>query len=328
MQVDGLQHQPLPDTISKDVEKLQQVVHDALSYNQNLMTELKPPPVLDKENVAEVVHWTAKKMKERGLTIIIEDDGKRKPVESEIRIVFYQSVRELLQNIIKHADTNEARISISHENDQAMVIVEDKGKGFDINKERMTPTEEGGFGLFNIQERVNWHGGSFEIFSETGKGTKAILYAPLKNKKKQDISHQDKQSHLIPDEKQVKLRQNLNILLVDDHDMVRKGLRQMIEQQDDMSVVAEASDGREAVELARRYSPDIIVMDVNMPVMDGIEATQKIKSEMPNIRIIGLSLHDSEEVIQNMYNAGASSYLIKNEAFETLIKTIRSEVAA
>lgn len=100
----------------------------------------------------------------------------------------------------------------------------------------------------------------------------------------------------------------------------------MIEREDDLTIIAEASDGQEAVEQARGNTPDVIVMDVDMPVVDGIEATQKIKSEMPEIRIIGLSLHDSRGVINDMQSAGASAYLTKNEAFETLCATIRNEV--
>lgn len=107
--------------------------------------------------------------------------------------------------------------------------------------------------------------------------------------------------------------------------MIQRGLRQMIEKQEDMLIVGEASDGKEAVELARETMPDIIVMDVNMPVMDGIEATHTIKDELPNIQIIGLSLHESEDVIKSMQSAGASAYLTKNEAFESLVTTIRAE---
>ncbi len=165
----------------------------------------------------------------------------------------------------------------------------------------------------------------FEIESVPGDGTKATLYAPLKEKE----TRSSEEEILPPSQKerlQVELQQKIKVLLVDDHEMMRRGLRQMIEKQDDFIVAEEASNGKEAVELARETSPHIIIMDVNMPEMDGIEATQKIKTEMPDVCIIGLSLHDSSEVIENMLSAGASDYLTKNEAFESLIATIRSEI--
>lgn len=330
MRVDGLQNHDLPEQVATDVEELKDIMDDVLDYNRDLMSELKPPPALDKEDVAEVLYWIANKMEKHGLDITVEDDDKPKPVEKEIRTIVHQSVRELLFNVVKHADVNAATLAMSRSGDQVKVIVEDKGRGFEPEEEESIPVEEG-FGLFNIQERIEWYGGTFEIYSEPGKGTKATLYVPLKDKEKFDISElEDFEEPLPPsakEEVQTELWQDIKVLLVDDHDMVRRGLRQMIEEQDDMTTIAEAADGQKAVELARETSPDVIVMDVNMPVLDGIEATQKIKAEMPNIRIIGLSLHDRKEVNQDMRSAGASDYLTKDEAFETLCATIRKEGA-
>ncbi len=330
MQVAGLQYNNVPDQISDELEELNQVVDDALKYNQNLMTELKPPPVLDKEDITEVLRWTAKNMGKE-LDIFIEDDGKSKPVDKELRSVLHQSVRELLRNIAKHAGVDEAHMTISSDNDQVKITVEDKGKGFKVKNNKPVPTEEGGFGLFNIQERMDWHGGTFEIHSEPGKTTKATLYAPLKEIENLDKGNQDYEETHPPSDvivQQDDFEHKIKVLLVDDHDMVRRGLRQMIEKQEDLTIVAEASQGQEAVKLARETNPDVIVMDVNMPVMDGIEATYKIKADMPNVRIIGLSLHDSPEVIEDMRSAGASSYLTKNEAFETLCVTIWEEASS
>lgn len=328
MKVEELQHGNESDQLSGEIEELKQVVNDALTYNQNLMAELKPPPVLNKEDVTEVLYWTAKQVEKQGLDIDIENDSQSKPVDKDIRTTLYQSVRELLQNILKHADVKEARLVIMREKDHVKITVEDNGKGFDVKEDNaMVPTEQGGFGLFNIQERMDWHGGFFEIDSAPGKGTKATLYAPLKEKSKQTAEEEILPS-VEKEELQEELQQKIKVLLADDHEMVRRGLRQMIDKQNDLTIVAEASDGQEAVELVRETSPHVVLMDVNMPVMDGIEATKRIKAELPDIRIVGLSLHDSPEVIQDMRSAGASDYLTKNEAFESLIKTIRAEVSA
>lgn len=121
---------------------------------------------------------------------------------------------------------------------------------------------------------------------------------------------------------------DIRVLLVDDHKMMREGLRKIVNEQDDLRVIAEASNGEEAVHLAQEEVPDIIVMDVNMPVMDGITATQEIMAKVSGQRIIGLSLHDHDKVISSMRSAGATAYLTKNEAFETLCATIRSEAGA
>ncbi len=312
---------------SPDLEELKKLIDDIFKYTQNLMVELTPPPALNKEDVTEVLLWTVDKMEKKGLDITIEDDGQLKPVDEEFRSILYQSVRELLLNVKKHAGTQEARVDMSVEKGRVKIIVEDAGKGFDLKESHSSPTEAGRFGLFNIKERMDWHGGSFNLYSNPGGGTKAVLSVPVKEKKKPEKISPEGRERLKPaDPKgQGQQQQKVTVLLVDDHEIVRRGLRQLIEKQDDLIVTGEASHGQEAVELAMELSPDIIVMDINMPVMDGIEATQKIKREMPDVRIIGLSFHEGQEVIENMRDAGVSAYLTKNEAFESLIMAIRAE---
>jgi len=116
----------------------------------------------------------------------------------------------------------------------------------------------------------------------------------------------------------------VRILLVEDHVVMREGLRGLISQQADMEVVGEASDGNEAVELARRLKPDIIIMDVRMQGMDGVEATQQIKEEMPDSKVVVLSAYGNREYIMGMAKAGMSGYLLKDCAFEELVGAIRT----
>ncbi len=123
------------------------------------MSELIPPPALDKEDLTEVIFWTAEQVEKKGLNIDIKNDGQPKRVEKELRTILHQSVKELLHNVLKHAETNEARITVSIEQKNVKITVEDNGKGFDLTVDQaFTPTKVGGFGLFNIKERMDWHG--------------------------------------------------------------------------------------------------------------------------------------------------------------------------
>lgn len=117
----------------------------------------------------------------------------------------------------------------------------------------------------------------------------------------------------------------IDVLLVDDHKMIREGLRSTINGQQYLTVIGEASNGEEAIIFAEDNFPDVIVMDVDMPVMGGIEATKIIMAILPKTSIIGLSLHESPTVKENMRKAGASAYLTKNDAFDALCATIRKE---
>jgi DNA-binding NarL/FixJ family response regulator len=119
----------------------------------------------------------------------------------------------------------------------------------------------------------------------------------------------------------------MRILLADDHQIVREGLRSLLQQHDDMEVIAEARDGRGAVQLAHELRPDVVVMDVGMPGLNGIEATRQITSQEPHARIVALSMHSDRRFMGEMLKAGAKGYLLKDGAFEELATAIRSVVA-
>ncbi|MEX0719367.1 MAG: response regulator [Balneolaceae bacterium] len=323
MKISTLKKYQLPEESASDVEDIIEGVDDALNYTRDLMSDLKPPPSLDKEDIRVSIKWLASKMEKHDLHVIIEDDGQPKPVDDEIRIILVQCVRELLFNIIKHSGVKEARIGLIRLEKETKIIVEDKGKGFNTGFNNFM-SEEDGFGLFNISERIDLLGGSMTIESEPKKGTKITLCAPIKDGvQKEEIPEVEKSD--VPPKPESKT-DIVKVLLVDDHQMMREGLRKIINTQKDLTVIAEASNGEEALNEAEKTSPDIVVMDVNMPVMDGIEATQKLMEKMPNVRVIGLSFHDHQNVAESMRSAGATAYLTKNEAFEALCATIRSEV--
>lgn len=324
MKMDLLPKKDLPTDTAAGIEEIQQVMDDALVYTRELMSDLKPPPSLDKEDIRDSIEWVAQKMEKHDLKVIVDDDEQPKKVANDIRTTLLQSVRELLFNVIKHAKVDKARVKMRCIDRQVKVTVADEGDGFDPNAEQSESTRDGGFGLFNIKERVDLIGGNVHIDSAPGDGTKVTLLAPLKNQDQSQVGAKYEEEN--EENKTLQTDQKIKVLLADDHKMMREGLRKIVEEEDDLVVVAEAADGQEAIKLAEDTSPDIIVMDVNMPVMDGITATKELTtSRTGQQRIIGLSLHDHDKVIKSMRDAGASAYLSKNEAFETLCATIRSE---
>lgn len=120
---------------------------------------------------------------------------------------------------------------------------------------------------------------------------------------------------------------SIQILLADDHKIIRDGLHSLISGEEDMEVVAEAENGRDAVALVKQHAPDIVVMDINMPDLNGIDATKIILEEAPETKVIALSIHSTSRFVSGMLKAGASGYLIKHCAFEELAKAIRMVVS-
>ena len=117
---------------------------------------------------------------------------------------------------------------------------------------------------------------------------------------------------------------SVRILLVDDHQMMREGLRALLAHEPDFEIVGEASDGRTALELMRSLSPNVVVMDVGMPELNGVEATRRIRAENEHVRVIALSTHTDKRYVHHMLEAGASGYVLKIAAHDELVRAVRA----
>jgi two-component system response regulator NreC len=120
----------------------------------------------------------------------------------------------------------------------------------------------------------------------------------------------------------------IKVLIADDHQIVRDGLRSLLEKEPDMEVVGEAEDGRTILKMLKELVPDVIIMDVAMPDLNGIEATRQINHEFAEVKVIALSMHDDRRFVINMLKSGASGYLLKDCAFRELARAIRLVVTA
>ncbi|MCP3959471.1 MAG: response regulator transcription factor [bacterium] len=117
---------------------------------------------------------------------------------------------------------------------------------------------------------------------------------------------------------------NIRVLLADDHNMFRQGLRALLEKEPGLSVVAEAEDGRQALDMVTKMKPDVVVMDVGMPNLNGIEATRRVAEAVPDTNVLALSMHSDRRFVREMFSAGASGYLLKDSAFQELALAIRT----
>lgn len=116
----------------------------------------------------------------------------------------------------------------------------------------------------------------------------------------------------------------INVLLVDDHKIVRDGLRSLLEKEPGINVMGETSSGREAVRFVSELQPDVVILDIGMPDLNGIDATRQMKARIPTTKILALSMHSDKRFVARMFAAGASGYLLKDCAFEELARAIRA----
>jgi CheY-like chemotaxis protein/anti-sigma regulatory factor (Ser/Thr protein kinase) len=277
----------------------------------------------DERDLGAAIQWVTEKLERYGLTVTVIDDHKHKPLDADVLRIAYQSLHELLFNVLKHAGTASATVLLRRFGHYFIMEVRDRGAGFREAALR-APTGQGGFGLFNMREQIQRAGGRMKIKSSPSSGSRVIIVLPLQVgtpvvQTGGPAAEAGESLSPHPTEKHATIR----ILLVDDHQIMREGLRSMIEGEKDCEVIAEAGDGQMAVELATTLRPDVIVMDINMPRVNGLEATRRIKRMMPEIAVIGLSVQEDPTLEQFMYEAGASAYLSKGTAFNLVCDTIR-----
>ena len=182
----------------------------------------------------------------------------------------------------------------------------------------------GGFGLFTIRERLEYLGGSLAIESAPGQGSRFTLRVPFRSAVPAAAEPlASVPGPIVRPASPTAPGRKVRVLLVDDHAIVRQGFARLLNAEPDLEVVGEAADGKAAVELAGRLQPDVVTMDVNMPVLDGMEATRQIRAQCPGVRVIGLSMYASREHARAMLNAGAAAYLTKSGPAEELLAAIR-----
>jgi signal transduction histidine kinase len=161
------------------LDEVKGLVEQAISDTRSLTFELSPP-VLYELGLVAAIEWLARKtQQEHGITVRFHDDGQVKPLDEDFRVVLFQVVRELLVNVVKHAQARHVNILMRRDSDALRIVVEDDGIGFAPSEKQSYAASSTGFGLFNIRERLNYLGGQMKIKSERGYGTRITLLAPL-----------------------------------------------------------------------------------------------------------------------------------------------------
>ncbi|MCL2330602.1 MAG: response regulator [Phycisphaerae bacterium] len=312
---------PPKQTLAKEINEL---LEQSIKYTRTLIAELSPT-ILYEVGLQAALRWLAEQMEANGLQVDVQEEDGVVSIPDDQAVLIFQTVRELLLNVAKHAMTPKATLKIQHpEANQLKITVLDHGVGFDTSAME-GPSAAGKYGLFSIRERLEALGGQFEIASEPGQGTQATLTVRLQQAS--PVAEFEALSAAefpaISHGRTVR-RRVTRVLLADDHHMVREGLRSLIESEPRMHVVGEAANGEQVIQQARILHPDVVVMDINMPKINGIEATRRITEELPATAVVALSMHEDRTTIHAVKEAGAVSYVPKDSAAEELSRAIRS----
>jgi PAS domain S-box-containing protein len=303
------------------------LIRQAIDASRELTIELNPPMLSDR-GLGAALEWLGRSMFNRhGLTVQIDAGAEPAGLAENLKSLIFQATRELLFNVVKHSGVKTARVTMEAVGrDMIRVGVEDRGKGFALHDGEEQIDKR--FGLFSIRERMALLGGRVEIESEVGRGTRVGLFAPLgpveapADAAAQRVAKDDRKKFPTARREPARGEPNvINVVLVDDHKVVREGLARLLSSTAGLRVVGQVDDGRQALEMVRELKPDVVIMDVDMPRMNGVEATRAITAESES-RVIGLSMHDHHAKAAAMLAAGAVCYLTKGGAADELIAAV------
>lgn len=322
MQVQLASEKADPGPIMKNVEKLLEI---SLEKSRRLSHELSPP-VLHQFGLAASLKWLIRHMDDQfELKVQLETEIAPQIKEMPLQIFLFRAAQELLFNCVKHAGVKNANVRLCSTDNEITLSVSDTGQGF--NPDILNSFEgKTGLGLRSLRERAFAIGGNLAIKSASGQGSRFALTVPIHlaivNESEKITRVKSSTPETLEKPMTISGSEIIKVLFADDHKVMRQGLIGIIADQPGIQLAGEATDGEEALALARQLKPDVIIMDVSMPKMDGIEATRRIKNEMPEVRVIGLSMFEDEDITQKMYQAGADGFVSKSESSAKLLRAI------
>lgn len=324
MQIQSAVDNPDP---SSTLEKVEQLLGDTLEQSRRIAHELSPP-VLHQFGLAAALEWLVRYMEEKfNLKVRLESKLMSEIKDAAVKVFLFRAAQELLFNVVKHSGGNidSADVYLYDSDNVIILSVSDQGKGFDPGI-LDSLTRETGIGLLSLRERATAIGGNLDIESAPGRGSRFTITAPISldiiNEPEKLVQDSVPPSGILEKKAVDADSEIIRVLLVDDHKVMRQGLVSMIAALPGIKVAGEAGSGEEALELARELKPDVIIMDISMPGVGGVEATRLIKAENPEIRVIGLSMFANEGFSQKMREAGADGFVSKGESSSELLNAI------
>ena len=314
------------DNAMEAVDEAIQSAEEGIKEGRAAIGDLRPEPAAQR-SLSELLNATGRELAEadnlngHAPSYHVFVEGKPQDLSPMLQDEVYRISREVIRNAFMHAAASHIEVEIRYDQHHLRLRIRDDGKG-------ITPKilEAGGtsghFGIPGMRERAKRIGSQLEFWSEEGAGTEVQFQVPA------SMAYQKR-----GDGRRFRFLRKatsmssapgmIRILAVDDHALLRKGLAAVVNAEPDMKLVAEASNGEEAVEKFRIHRPDVTLMDLQMPGLNGIEATIRILSEFPDARIIVLTTYNGDAQVLRALRAGARAYLLKGHDRE-LIETIHA----
>jgi PAS domain S-box-containing protein len=330
LHLSGLERKIEDPQLSGLARKIEETIGTCIQMARSLSADLSPP-ALYRGGLISGLRWLSGRMQERhGFRVTFKSEIENVSLPEDIVLLVFESVRELLFNSVKHSGMSEAQVRLERiEENTLCLYVQDNGNGFDPSEICASENMQQGVGLFSIQERINLIGGDFEIKSKPGHGSRFNIFLPYEEETgpgSADEAPADSPDAIVDNNESDHENTDIRVLLADDHAIFRKGVYQSLKEAAGIKVVGQAHDGLEIVELAEQLRPDVILMDINMPGIDGIEATHRIYQAHPEIKILALSMYEKKDYARDMIAAGAVDFISKGSSSAEMVAAIKNAI--
>jgi PAS domain S-box-containing protein len=287
------------------------------------------PPLLDELGLSSAVKWYAEGFQQRtGVKVDVDVASDFPRLPPDVEVTLFRIIQESLNNVHRYSGSQKAWVRVRPTRDKKIEVeIRDAGKG--ISPERLNAANGAvapiGVGIQGMKERMRQLAGKLEIASGVNRGTRVTATLPLARINGADAAEPASllpgwpsgSSEAKPD------RSRKQILIADDHELLRRGIRAMLETQAEWEICGEATNGQDAVDKAAALNPDLVILDINMPVLNGLAAVRQMLRSAPQTKILVFTVHDSEQTEKEVRAAGGHAYLSKNNASQDLLRVVR-----
>jgi|HubBroStandDraft_2_1064218.scaffolds.fasta_scaffold01272_9 two-component system NarL family sensor kinase len=315
----------------------QRALTESLAWSKEVAAEIRTlsyllhPPLLDELGLSSAVKWYLAGFTSRtGILMETEIPSDIQRLSPDAEVAIFRVLQESLTNVHRYAESPNAVVRMDVTADEIKLEIQDFGKGVQSSRASSPNGSVArlGVGIQGMTERMRQLGGKLEITSSPNKGTLVAATIPLSS-----LAAIPPQSSAVLVSTSSNLASELagpvqntlrkRILIADDHEMLRRGVRNTLQTELDLEICGEAVDGQDAVEKVKALQPDLVILDINMPALNGLVALRQILRLRPQTKVLVFSVHDSDQTVKEVHAAGAHGFISKGKDSQDLLRVVR-----
>lgn len=320
----------------------QKLVSDCLIYTKQISEEIRTlsyvlhPPLLDELGLTSAIRWYTKGFEARtGIHMEIEIPASFQRLPPDVEVTLFRIMQESLTNVHRYSGSATAFVRVVCSDAEVKLAVGDRGKGMRLDSNEAVVSGDSevlGVGIQGMRERMRQLSGSLDIQSRPNEGTvvtATVMIPDMMSKLRAEADSADRANDesSLAEVTGAANSGRKRILIADDHEVLRRGVRTLLGTESEWEICGEAVDGKDAVDKSAALSPDLVILDVNMPVLNGLAAVRQILRLRPQPKVLVFTVHDSDQTMTEVQATGAHGYLSKAKAQQDLIHAVKALLA-